>query len=355
MQLGIIGLPQSGKSTVFASLTGRQSTQTIASVKVPDPRLDVLARMFNPKKVTPAEVSFVELADSGRGFGEGAGWTSDILEQMRKMDALVYVVRAFENPTVAHFEGSVDPERDIATMNLEMTFADMALIEKRIERIGAAMKSANAAEREKGDQERKLMEQLMAGLEKEAPIRDQPLKDADRRAIDHYKFLTQMPLLTVVNIGEDQLDQATDFEEKFSRPDAANELVTALSGKIEMDLAQMDEGEAREFRDDLGLEEPGLHRAIRLAYQLLGYISFLTTGEDEVRAWAVQDGATAPVAAGRIHTDIQRGFIRAEIVGYDELVAAGGLKEAKKLGVLRLEGKTYTVADGDIINFLFNV
>ncbi len=311
--------------------------------------------MFNPKKVTLAEVSFVELADSGRGFGEGAGWTSDVLEQMRKMDALVHVVRAFEDPTVAHFEGSVDPERDIATMNLETTFADMALIEKRIERIGASMKAAKASEREAGEHERKLMERLMAGLEKEEPIRDQPLNDADRRAIEHYKFLTQMPLLTVVNIGEDQLDEAAAFEAKFSRPDAANELVTALSGKIEMDLAQMDGDEAREFREDLGLEEPGLHRAIRLAYQLLGYISFLTTGEDEVRAWAIREGATAPVAAGKIHSDIERGFIRAEIVSYDELVAAGGLKEAKQRGVLRLEGKTYTVADGDVINFLFNV
>jgi GTP-binding protein YchF len=356
MQLGIIGLPQAGKSTIFKALTGGRPDQAIASVKVPDPRLDELARMFKPKKYTPAEVNFVELADSGRGFGKGEGWTSATLQQMGKMDALVHVVRAFDDPTVPHVEGSVDPARDIATMNLELAFADMALIEKRIERIGQSMKSAKASDREAGEREQELMRQLMAGLENEVPLRAQDLDDETRAAIEHYQFLTLKPMLLIVNIGDNDIERADALEGQYSSEFGGPGVsVAALSGKIESELAQMSPEEAAEFRGELGLAEPGLFRAIRLAYTLLGLISFLTAGEDEVRAWTVRKGSSAQKAAGRIHSDIERGFIRAEVVAFQDLAAAGSMAEAKKKGVFRLEGKTYIVNDGDVINFLFNV
>lgn len=356
MQLGIIGLPQSGKTTIFAALTGGQVDQPLASVKVPDPRLDELTRIFKPRKTTPAEVNFAEIADSGRGFGKGEGWSSQVLIQLGKMDALVHVVRAFEDDTVPHFEGSVNPARDIETMDLEMAFADMGLAEKRIERIGQSLKAARAAERDAMLQEQELMRRLLSGLEQGTPLRAQNLEPAVLETIQHYQFLTLKPLLLVLNIGEGDLDRAAALEAETAAALAGQDVVVvALSGKIEAELAAMSDEDAAEFRADLGLDEPGRNRFIRLSYQLLGLISFLTAGEDEVRAWTVRRDTVAPKAASKIHSDIERGFIRAEVVTYDDLVAAGSMAEAKKQGKFRLEGKQYLVQDGDVINFLFNV
>jgi ribosome-binding ATPase len=273
------------------------------------------------------------------------------------MDGLIHVVRSFESAEVPHPEGSVDPARDIANMNLELAFADLALIERRIERLEAELRSVKAGERMVGEREIALLRRLQAGLEADENIRSQPLTAEEERVISSYRFLTQLPLLVVLNIGEDDISKREELEAEFqSRFGSAGLRVAAFCGKLEMELLDLSPEEAEEYRSELGLgEETGLDRAIRLSYGLLGLLSFLTAGEDEVRAWTVHEGAAAPQAAGKIHSDLERGFIRAEVVTYDDLVTAGSLAEARKRGLLRTEGKSYVVKDGDVVNILFNV
>ncbi len=363
--VGILGLAQSGKTTVFNAVT-RGNAQTgyggahgpnIGVVKVPDPRLAVLAEMYHPKKVTPADIRYVDFPAAGAAFGRGEGPGGQLLAEVRKSDALIHVVRIFENPEVPHPEGSIDPMRDVSTLDLELAFADQALIERRIDRLNAELRSMKAADRPAGEREAALLRRLQDGLEHEIPIRAQQIGEDEERLIAGYRFLTQRPMLVLLNIGEADLPRADAIEQEYrARITTPQTEVAAFCGKLEMDLAELEPEEAAEYRRELGMGgETGLDRAVRLSYHLMGLISFLTAGEDECRAWTVREGATAPQAAGKIHSDLERGFIRAEVVRYEDLVTAGSMAEAKKRGVVRLEGKGYVVKDGDILNILFNV
>jgi GTP-binding protein YchF len=361
MDVGIVGLGQSGKTTVFNAVT-RGKAQTgfggghepnIAVVKVPDKRLDTLTAMYKPKKHTPAEIRYV---DFPAGFSrEGPG--AQLIGQLRTADALIHVVRAFDDPAVPHPDGSTDPARDIAALDLELAFADLALIERRLERLAAELRSQKAGERGAGEREQALLNRLKAALEAEQPIRALDLTEDEQRTIAGYRFLTQRPLLLVFNVGDDQVAERETLEAawrtRYAQPHTE---VAALCGRLEMELLDLTPEEATEYRRELGLEEEtGLDRTIRLSYALLGLISFFTVGPDECRAWTVEAGATAPRAAGKIHSDLERGFIRAEVIRYEDLVAAGSEAEAKKRGVMRTEGKTYVVQDGDVLHILFNV
>ena len=365
MDLGIVGLGRAGKTTVFNAVT-RGKAQTgfgggqepnIGVVKVPDPRLDVLAGMYRPKKVTPAEIRYVDFPAAGANFGRGEGPGGQFLGELRRVDALIHVVRSFDDPTVPHPEGSIGPARDVATLDLELAFADLALIERRLERLEAELRSMKAGERGAGERERALLARLKAALEADQPLRAQELTEDEQRLIAGYRFLTLKPLLVLLNVGEADISRRQEIEQEFRQGYAyPHTEVAALCGKLEMELLELPPDEAAEYRRELGLgEETGLDRAIRLSYSLLGLISFLTVGPDECRAWTVPAGATAPQAAGKIHSDLERGFIRAEVVRYEDLVTAGSEAEAKRRGLLRTEGKSYVVQDGDVLHILFNV
>ncbi len=366
LRLVIVGLPSSGKTTVFNALTRAEAATgtytaaedqpNVAMVKVPDPRLDVLAGMFKPKKVVPADVQYVDVAGLAKGMGE-KGLSGQLLGHLSQGQALVHVVRAFEDPNVPHPEDTVDPLRDIETLNLELTFSDLGIIEKRLERIRNTIGKTRGAEREANEREAAILERLRGPLEEGVPIREAELSEDERKILRGFGFLTGKPLLILLNLGEAQLGAEGErltaaARERFGRPGVE---VAALAGKIEMELAQLDPADAAEFMADLGIAESGLDRVIALSYGLLGLISFLTAGPDECRAWTIPRGSTAVEAAGAIHSDLARGFIRAEVVAYDDLVAAGSLPEARKRGVLRAEGRTYVVKDGDVIEILFNV
>ncbi|HWQ28210.1 MAG TPA: redox-regulated ATPase YchF [Dehalococcoidia bacterium] len=361
MQLGIVGLARSGKTTVFNAVTrghartgsfGHGVEPNVGTVKVPDHRLDRLAALFKPKKVTHADITYLDFPG---GFSrEGA--PPQLLASLARADALVAVIRAFEDDTVPHPLGSVDPARDIAALNLELAFADAAFLEKRLERLDTAVRSMRAGEREAAERELALLRRMKADLEREIPIRAQQLTPEDRRLLSSYQFLTDKPLLIVLNLGERDLPRASEIEaeyrERFGGPGVG---VTALSGKLEAELAELPPEEAAEFARDLGVTESGLDRMVRLSYELVGLISFFTVGPDECRAWTVRRGTPAQQAAGKIHSDMERGFIRAEVVRWDELLADGSLAEARKRGHLRQEGKQYIVQDGDVMHVLFNV
>jgi GTP-binding protein YchF len=314
--------------------------------------------MYHPKKHTPAEIRYVDFPAAGAAFGKGgSGPGAQFLGQLRAVDALIHVVRAFDDPAVPHPDGSVDPSRDVAAMDLELAFADLALIERRLERLAAELRSQKAGERGAGEREQALLQRMQAALEAETPLRALDLTEDDQRIVAGYRFLSLKPLLLVFNIGEDQIGERATLEAgwrtQYARPHTD---VAALCGKLEMELLDLTPEEAVEYRRDLGLEEEtGLDRAIRLSYALLGLISFFTVGPDECRAWTVERGATAPRAAGKIHSDLERGFIRAEVIRYEDLVAAGSEAEAKRRGVMRTEGKGYVVQDGDVLHILFNV
>jgi GTP-binding protein YchF len=302
-------------------------------------------------------VTYIDVAASpSGGFGKGQGIAGPFLNALARTDALIHVVRLFENPAVPHVEGSVDAARDIASMNLELAFSDLAILERRVDRITAGLKAAKAQEREAAQLELDLLARIKADLEREIPLREQSLSDEERRSLEGYQFLTAKPLLLLLNLDEAQLaDQQaieTRYREQFGRPGTD---VAAICGTLEAELAQMTPEEAAEFRAEMGLPESSLDRAIRISYGLLGLVSFLTAGPDEVRAWTIQRGTLAPRAAGRIHTDIERGFIRAEVVRFDDLAGAGSMAEARKRGALRSEGRTYVMQDGDVVEFLFNV
>jgi GTP-binding protein YchF len=363
MDLGIIGYQRSGKTTIFNAVTkGNAATgaygagvqPNIGVVKVPDDRLDRLAKLFDPKKFTLADIRYIDFP--GDAFSTGQGPSPQFLAQLARCDALIHVVRSFADETVSHPDGSVDPARDITAMDLELAFADAAFIEKRLERIEANSRSMKAGERTEAERETALMQRLKAGLEADTPLRAQEISPEERKTLVNYQFLTDKPLLVVLNIDEGEAARTAEIEGQYadvaSHPNTA---VAAISGKIEAELAQMSDDDAAEFRKDLGITEPGLDRMIRMSYALTGLISFFTVGPDECRAWNVHAGATAPVAAGKIHTDLERGFIRAEVVRWDDLLGAGSMAEAKKRAQVRQEGKTYVVQDGDCLNILFNV
>lgn len=366
--LVIIGLPSSGKTTAFNALTtsaaetGTFSVDTaepnLATVKVPDARLDILTEMFKPQRRVPADVQYLDVAGVAKGIAE-KGMSGALLGHLSQADALVLVVRAFADPNVPHVEESVDPERDIETLNMELLFNDLASVEKRLERIRHQLPKLSGREREATEREQLLMERLKTGLEAETPIRE-VLPDLDLddvKTLRGFGFLTAKPLLILLNLGEEQLGEAEtqligDMQARFERPSIA---VDALAGQIEMEIGRLNPADALEFMADLGIAESGLDRVIRRSFALLGLMPFFTVGPDECRAWTIHRGSSAVEAAGEIHSDIQRGFIRAEVVAYEDLVTAGGMAEAKKQGNFRREGKDYIVQDGDVINFLFNV
>ena len=365
MKLGIIGLARSGKTTVFNAVTrgaaqvGAYSSSTqpnIGVVNVPDERVDLLAKLYKPKKITYATIQYVDFPAAGESFGKGEGPAGKFINELGRMDALIHVVRAFEDETVPHPEVTIDPNRDLVTMDLELAFADLAMIERRVARLDTEIRSMKPGEREVPLRTKELFVRMKAQLEDETPIRAQEISADEWKLLEGSQFLTSLPLLVVLNVGEADLARREAVEADFrARYAGARREVAVFCGKFEMDLNELDEAEAEEFRASAGVTESGMAGAIRVSYGLLGLISFLTAGPDECRAWTVERGASAPVAAGKIHTDLQRGFIRAEVIRFDDLIACGSEAEAKKRGLLRTEGKQYTVQDGDVVNILFNV
>lgn len=360
LDIGIIGLAQSGRTTIFQAATGGAAAKSgeaahVGVARVPDARIDKLSAMFNPKKTTFAEVKYLDLGASVKSLAQ-SGVGGEALRELSNMDELINVVRAFEDDTVPHPQITVDAARDIEAMNLELTFSDLAILERRLGRIEQSLKSAKAIERPKFIAEQDLLTRLKGELEKDIPLRDVALDAEEEKTISGYQFLSAKPLLIVVNIGEEDLSRAAEIEKDLSeRFSGRGCRVIAMCGRLEAELATMDADSAAEFRSDYGLAETGLARTVRASYELLNLISFFTVGPDEVRAWSISAGLPAQQAAGKIHSDIERGFIRAELVAYEDLIRTGSMAEAKKQGVLRLEGKTYIVKDGDIAHFLFNV
>jgi hypothetical protein len=366
MQIAIVGLARSGKTTVFNTLTrGHAETGgfgglqlNVGVVKVPDERLTRLAEIFKPKKIVHADVTYVDLPappPSTEGHIGTEELPAEHLARLREADALVHVVRAFDDPSVPHPGGSVDPRRDLEQLDLEFVLADLALVDRRLERLATSGRHGTAAEREANEREEIVLKRLKEALEAGTPIRDLELDVDEEKAIRGFRFLTQKPVLVLLNIGEADLPRADALASQVAVGyKHRHALVDALSAKIEMELGELEPDEAAIFMEELGLRESGLNRVIARSYELLGLISFLTAGPDEVRAWPVRDGSTAVDAAGTIHTDLARGFIRAETVAYDDLVTLGSTAEARKAGRLRSEGKTYRVRDGDVLEILFS-
>src|SRR4051794_20157272 len=366
MQIAIVGLASSGKTTVFNTLTrGHAETGgfggmqlNVGVVKVPDDRLTSLAEIFKPKKIVQADVTYVDLP-APPASTEGRVGTEELpaehLARLRDSDALLHVVRAFDDPAVPHPEGSVDAWRDIERLDLEFILADLAMSERRIERLRTQGRHGTPAEREANERELVILERLHTGLTGGRPIRDEDLAPEEEKAIRGFRFLTQKPVLVLLNVGERDLPREAEFVADISsRYEHRHTLVDALSARIEMELGELEPDEAAVFMEELGLTASSLDRVIELSYRLLGLISFLTAGPDEVRAWPIADGSTAVDAAGTIHTDLARGFIRAETVAYDDLVTLGSTADARKAGRLRSEGKTYRVRDGDVVEILFS-
>jgi len=366
VQIAIVGLAASGKTTVFNTLTRGHAetggygalTLNVGVVKVPDERLDRLAEIFTPKKIVHADVTYVDLPappPSHEGHVGTEELPAEHLARLRESDALLHVVRAFDDPSVPHPEGSVDPARDIERLDLEFILADLAIVERRLERLRTAGRHGTPAEREANEREETILARLNVELEAGRPIRDAGLADDETKAIRGFRFLTEKPVLVLLNVGEADLAAAAGLVARIgSSYDHRSALVDHLSAKIEMELGELEPDEAAVFMTELGIAESGLERVIRLSYRLLGLISFLTAGPDEVRAWPVPDGSTAVDAAGTIHTDLAKGFIRAEVVAYDDLVALGSTAEARRHGKLRSEGRAYPVRDGDVIEILFS-
>ncbi|MEG6523553.1 redox-regulated ATPase YchF [Desulfotomaculum sp. 1211_IL3151] len=359
---GIIGLPMVGKTTIFNLLTNSNQetsnflsgkTETItASAKIPDKRIDFLVNMYKPRKTTFAQIQFSEVPGLVRGSSEGKGVGNQFLSAVRNADLLVHVVRAFENSDVPHVEDEINPMRDIETIAVEILLADMDLVEKRIERIqsGKKITKENAFELE-------VLKKCLQALEDESPISQLGLTDEEKATLKNYAFLTEKPMMLVINIDEDQFREGSYLGKANVEKYAAEKgiAVIEICGRIEMEISQLPDEDRELFMEDLGIKELGIDRLAQAAYEYLGLISFLTAGEDEVRAWTIRRSTDAKRAAGKIHSDIERGFIRAEVIAFADLSATGSMAKAKEKGVLRLEGKEYTVQDGDIINFRFNV
>jgi len=368
LNLGIIGLPKSGKTTLFNAITGSHAHTSayasgdqpnVAVVRVPDPRLGVLTEMYHPRKTTLADVQFTDVpgvSPSQKERDAKEPISRQTLGFISTVDALVLVARAFENASVPLPEGTegVDPMRDVESLMLEMAFSDLGIIERRLERLKGEIAKLKGPEREMREREQEVLLRISPALEEGTPIRDLGLSEDDEKAIRNYGFLTAKPVLIVANLGENNLDQVEEIEARMKeRWSSESTGSIAIPVQLEMEMGQLGPEDAAEFRESMGLGPSRLEEVVGQAYSLLGLISFLTAGEDEVRAWTIRRGTVAQRAAGAIHSDLERGFIRAEVVHYDDLLAAGSMVEAKKKGTVRMEGKTYVVKDGDIINVHF--
>jgi len=365
MDLGIVGLPLCGKTTVFNALTHghaetggyRAGVEThIGVVKVPDERLSKLAAQFQSKKVTPAEVRYIDMPAMSATSSQGGGPSSQVLSALSASDGLLHVVRTFQRDDVPHPQGSIDPHRDIAAMDAELVLADLAVVEKRLERLAPVVRASKPGEREAGEREMELLQRIKGTLESETPLRAQELTAEEERSLRDYALLTLKPILLTVNVGEEDAAKIADIEREFAaRYGAEGTRVVALCGQLEMELAELSEEEAWEFRQDMGLTESGVQRILQQTFDLMGLITFYTVVGEECRAWTVPRGMYAQHAAGKIHSDMERGFIRAEAIGCKEILVCGSLAEARKRGILRTEGKSYAVQDGDVLHILFSV
>jgi GTP-binding protein YchF len=363
MKAAIVGLRHCGKTTLFNALTGGVAEvgsyssalkPNIGVRKVGDPRLDVLAKLTRSARIVPAEVNVTDVNYVPRESQESGGISAEVLGYLSTAEALLQVVRCFDEPSVPHPLGSVDPVRDVASFDLELAFSDLGVLERRLLRLKDKMKAAKPQERAAQQAEQTLLERIKLELEGEVPIRRQSLSDDERKLLTGYQFLTQKPTLVIANFKEGELSRAVDVEQAI-RARFPEFLVLPVCAKLEMELLELGPQEAAEYREALGVPPGGMERIVSESLRVLGLVSFLTTGPDETRAWTIQRGTLAPQAAGKVHSDIEKGFIRAEVITYDDFVACGTEHEARKRGVLRLEGKDYVVQDGDVVNFLFNV
>lgn len=355
MDLLIIGFAQSGKTSLFNALTHRQAAPNgrggghIGVAKVPDARLAPLAALFNPQRVVPAEIQYVDTPAMGGGRKRGGGVSGDLLNLMQRADAFVHVVRAFD-------DGGESPEDAVVSMDLELAMVDLGILERRLERLSASLKGARAADRGAIEHEAGMVKRVIAALEQEIPVYRQNIPPEDRATLANFNLTTAKPMMVVLNVAEDEVAHVPALEARWrARLSQGNREVVALCASFEEELAQLSDDDEAEFRASLGAGQPGRDRVAEASYRLLGLVSFLTVGPDEVRAWTIARETPAQRAAGKVHSDIERGFIRAEVVTFEDLVAAGGLAAARKAGHLRSEGKTYAVQDGDVVNFLFSV